>query len=292
MSDTLKKKMETVIHGYTEADLMKLHPSSLRSILRERTHHTIEVMIYRILDGKMNKPPVLGLQAKKVLDIWRKRGLPVNSPDIQWCIRYVEIADKLNAGHTVSLGTELPAPFSDTEMRTVKKLLYERRSIRQFTDKPVPEDMLNQIVQAGVMAPQGCNVGSTRFIVMRDPKQWKLVRSDIPIENGVMIVICTDMLVYNPEGIDERGWSPARFPHNIYFDAAAAADHMCLMAHALGLGACWLTHGEETQKKIREYFDLPETFTSRCHIIVGWPDEAPIKSGRSSIEDTIIEKGE
>ncbi len=280
--------MELVIHGYTEADLMKLHPSSLRSILRERTHHTIEVMIYRILNGEMSKPPNFGLQAKRVLDIWRKRGLPMNSPDIRWCVEYVELADKMNAGHTLRLEAELPTSFSDTEMRTVKKLLYERRSIRQFIDKPVPEQMVNEIIQAGLMAPQGCNVGSTRFIVMRNPEQWKLVRSDIPVDNGVIILVCTDMLVYNPEGIDDRGWSPARFPHNIYFDAAAAADHMCLMAHALGLGACWLTHGEETQKKIREYFGLPETFTSRCHIIVGWPGEAPIKSGRTSIEDAII----
>jgi nitroreductase len=60
------------------------------------------------------------------------------------------------------------------------------------------------------------------------------------------------------------------------------------MAHALGLGACWLTHGEETQKKIREHFGLPETFVSRCHIVLGWPDEAPIKSQRMSLDEAII----
>jgi len=65
---------------------------------------------------------------------------------------------------------------------------------------------------------------------------------------------------------------------------------MVLMAHALGLGACWLTHGPETQKKIQQYFGLPETFISRCHIILGWPDEAPIKSGRMKLKEAIIEK--
>lgn len=272
------------IHGYTKEELMKMDPAPLRAILHERTHHTIEVMIYRILKGKLKKPPDLGGQAKTLLDIWKKRGLPTDAPDLQWCVRYVELADRLNAGESVNLGTMLPEPFSDAEMAAVKKLLHERRSIRQFTAKPVPENMIREILRAGLAAPQGCNVGSTRFIVLRGCDEWRLVQSDIPIENGVMIVICQDMSVYKALRFDEH------VPQNIHYDAAAAADHMCLMAHALGLGACWLTHGEETQKRIREYFGLPETFVSRCHLIVGWPDEAPIKSERMSLDEVIIGK--
>jgi len=270
------------IYGYSKEELMKMDPASLRAILHERTHHTIEVMIYRILKGKLKKPPNFGIQAEFLLDIWKRRGLPTNTPDLQWCIRYVELADRLNSGEKPALDTRSTKPFSKAEMNTVKKLLYERRSIRQFTDKPVPESMIREILQAGLVAPQGCNVGSTRFIVLRSPEEWKLIQSDIPIDNGVMIVICQDMRVYRALKFDEH------VPQNIYYDAAAAADHMCLMAHALGLGACWLTHGEETQKKIREYFRLPETFVSRCHLIVGWPDEAPIKSERMSLDDVVI----
>jgi nitroreductase len=64
---------------------------------------------------------------------------------------------------------------------------------------------------------------------------------------------------------------------------------MLLMAHALGLGGVWLTHGEETQRRIREYFGLPETFVSRCHIFIGWPAEAPIKSARMRLEEVTLE---
>ncbi len=276
--------MPVKIHGYTEQELMKMDPAPLRAILHERTHHTIEVMIYRILRGKLKKPPRFGDDAKLLLDLWRRRGLPTDAPDLQWCIRYVGLAEKLNAGEKIDLNTKLPEPFSDAEMETVRKLLYERRSIRQFTDKPVPDGMIHEILHAGLIAPQGCNVGSTRFIVLRDPEEWKLVQSDIPIENGVVIVICQDMRVYKALRFDEY------VPQNIYYDAAAAADHMSLMAHALGLGACWLTHGEETQKKLRKYFGLPETFVSRCHLIVGWPDEAPIKSQRMSVNEAMVHK--
>jgi len=274
------------IHGYSRNELMEMDVDSLRGVLHERTHHTIEVMLYRILNGKLKKPPRFGFQAKILLDIWRERGLPIDTPDIQWCMKNIDIAEKLNAGEEVNLGTELPQPFEEEEITTVKKLLYERRSIRQFTKKQIPEKIIKEILYAGLMSPQGCNVDSRRFIILRNPEEWKLVQSDIPIENCVMILVCQDMRVYKTLRFDEY------VPQNIYFDAASAADHICLMAHALGLGACWLTHGEETQKRIREYFDLPETFVSRCHVIIGWPAEAPIKSQRMSLDDAIITKKE
>ena len=184
----------------------------------------------------------------------------------------------------MKLDTKLPEPFSEGEMRTVEKLLFERRSIRQFKDKPVPDEMIRKILHAGLMAPHGCNVCATRFIVLCDPEDWKMVRSDIPLENCVMIVVCQDLRMYQALGFDKA------VPQNLYFDAAAAADHICLMAHALGLGACWLTHGEETQRRLREHFGQPETFVSRCHIVVGWPDEATIKSQRMKLEEVIVEK--
>jgi len=272
----------TRICGYTIDELTKMDPPLLRAILRERTHHTIEVMIYAILEGKLKKPPGFGRQAKTVLDIWKRRGLPTAAPDLQWCTRYVKLADRLNEGKSVTLDTELPSPFSREEMKTVRKLFYERRSIRQFRDKHVPEKLVKEILFAGLMAPHGCNVCATRFIVLRKPEEWKLVRSDIPVKNGVMIIVCQDTRLYEVLKFDE--W----VPQNIYYDAAAAADHMCLMAHALGLGACWLTHGEETQKALRKHFNLPEYIVSRCHIIVGWPDEAPIKSVRMRLDEAII----
>lgn len=274
------------IHGLTEKELMMVDPVILRAIIHERTHHTIEVNMYRIMARKRGVPPNFGETAELLLDIWKRRGLPTDPPDIKWALNYIGLARMLRTGGELELDTELPEPFTEGEMRTVEKLLYGRRSIRQFKDKPVSDEMIQKILYAGLMAPQGCNVGTTRFVVLRDPEEWKLVRSDIPIENCVMIVVCQDMRMYRALRFDEY------VPQNIYYDAAAAADHICLMAHALGLGACWLTHGEETQRRLREHFGLPESFVSRCHIVVGWPDEAPIKSQRMGLDEVIIERVE
>ncbi len=271
------------VHGYSRGELMKMDVSSLRAILHERTHHGIEVYLYRILKGKMEKPKKYGAQARYLLNLWEERGLPTDTPDIQWCRWNIEAAEKLDRDERVDLGTRKPEPFTEDEMMTVKKLLYERRSIRQFRDEPVPESMIREVLYAGLMSPQGCNVDSRRFLILRTPEEWKLVSSDLPVENCVMILVLQDMRVYKTLRFDKR------VPQNIFYDAAAAADHICLMAHALGLGACWLTHGEETQTKIRSHFNLHEDLVSRLHIIVGWPDEAPVKSLRMSLDDAIIE---
>ena len=112
--------MDEKIRGYTKEDLMAMSVSELRALLHERTHHTIEVFLYRILKGKMRKPENFGSQAKMLLDIWKERGLPTNTPNLEWCMLNIETAEKLNAGEQVELDSKQPESFSEAEMKTVK----------------------------------------------------------------------------------------------------------------------------------------------------------------------------
>jgi len=272
----------STVHGYTEKQLMEMKPDDLRAIFHERTHHTVEVLIYRILNGTRKMPEDFGVVAEYLLGLWKKRGLPLDPPDIRWCIRYIDLATRIRNGEKVELEPSPWESFTEKEVETVERLIYGRKSIRQFKDKPVQDELIRRILKAGLYAPHGCNVGCTRFLVLRDPEEQKLVRSDIPIENCVMIVVLQELSMYKTLRFDEY------VPQNLYFDAGAAADHICLMAHALGLGSCWLTHGEETQKRLREHFNLSPTMTSRNHVIIGWPGEDTIKSERMSLDEAIL----
>jgi len=272
------------VHGYTEEQLMAMKPDDLRAVLHERTHHTVEVLIYRILKEGRGVPKDFGVVAEYLLGLWRRRGLPVDPPDIRWCAGYVEYAKRMREGKKVKLKPTPWESFTEEETGTIERLIYGRRSIRQFKPEPVPDELIRRVLRAGLYAPHGCNVGCTRFLVLRDPEEQRLVRSDIPIENCVMIVVLQELSMYKTLKFDEH------VPQNLYFDAAAAADHICLMAHALGLGSCWLTHGEETQRKLRDHFNLSPMMTSRNHIIVGWPDEETIKSERMSLDEAILNK--
>jgi nitroreductase len=270
------------VHGYTEDQLMSMKKDDLRAIFHERTHHTIEVYIYRILNNTYEIPKDFGAVAEKLLNIWKKRGFPINAPDIKWCIKYIEAAKKLRKNEDPKLETTPWESFSQNEANIVERLIYGRKSIRQFKPEPVPDHLIKRILKAGLYAPHGCNVGCTRFLVLRDPKEQNLVRSDIPIENCVMIVILQELSMYQILRFDKT------VPQNLFYDAGAAADHICLMAQALGLGSCWLTHGEETQKRLRKYFNLSPTMTSRNHVIIGWPNENTLKSERMDLDEAIL----
>ena len=76
----------------------------------------------------------------------------------------------------------------------------------------------------------------------------------------------------------------------------AAGDHMLLMAHALGLGAVWLSEIKETEKsedtgeKFKRAYGLPDFLEVDLHIAIGWASIASIKSARPSLEELIIQK--
>jgi len=69
------------------------------------------------------------------------------------------------------------------------------------------------------------------------------------------------------------------------YDCAAAADHMCLMAHALGLGAVWLSCTEKTAEAFRKKYGLPYHVKQALHIAVGWAASASIKSLRMPLSE-------
>jgi nitroreductase/predicted hydrocarbon binding protein len=271
---------------YTRDDLMTMDPVCLRALFRERIHHTIEVDLYPIILGKKRMRPNLGREPELILDVWRKRGFPENEPDLEWGKTYIEMAKKLRGGQNVTVSEPDPPVFSEKDMETVKKLIWERRSVRDWIPgKEIPDETIAQILEAGRAAPTGCNLEIVRFVVIRDPKDAKMVWSDIPtpMDSCVLIVVCYDKRIYETLGHDRL------IPHNQLYDCAAAADHMCLVAHALGLGAVWLTRTEKTAQIFKEKFHLPDYMEPALHIAVGWPAIHTVKSQRMPLKEMIIE---
>jgi len=270
---------------YTRDDLESIDPVGLRALFRERIHHTIEVHLRPILNGEKAVPPGFGRQPRLILDVWRARGLPEEGDDFDWGKRLLDLADRLGRGETVAIEETRPEPFPPAGIETVERLIRTRRSIRDWIPgRPIPDELIERILEAGRAAPTGCNLDIVRFVVIRDPEEAKMVWSDIPtpMDRCVLIVVCYDRRPYRTVGHDRV------VPHNMLFDCAAAADHMCLMAHALGLGACWLTRTQKTGKVFRSRYGLPDHIEPALHIAVGWPASGTIKSGRLPLRDMLI----
>lgn len=289
-----KTKLQYAFQEYSRDDLMDLAPEALGGILRERVHHMIEVPLYPTLLKWKGRPiPNFGEQAQLVFDVWRERGLPEDTPDIDWVNRYLAIAERIRAGEEPGVEEPLPEPFTEDEMAVVRKLMWERRSIRDWTDRPIPEEMIEQILEAGNVAPIGCNLGHLRFVVLTTPEEKAMIWSDISTKKaGAIIVICHDQRVARAICHDRL------VPQNPGFDAAAAGTQMLLMAHALGLGAVWLSELKETSKtkdtgeEFKKKYGLPDHLEVDLHIAVGWTAIGSVKSARPALADLVIRRHE
>ena len=99
--------------SYTRADLLEMDPVLLRSLLRERTHHSIECELYPILLGRKSLPKSFGLQVELILDVWQERGLSMEGDDLDWVMENVEAARQLRTGDKPEIVSDLPRPFDD-----------------------------------------------------------------------------------------------------------------------------------------------------------------------------------
>jgi len=287
-----RTKVRYTFKEHSKEDLMEMELEPLSGVLMERVHHMIEVPLYpTLLRWKDRAIKGFGMEAQLVFDVWQARGLPEDRPDIKWVKQHIEIAEQIRKGEKPTLSETLPAPFSPEELEVVRKLLYTRRSIRDWRNEEVPDEMIEQVLDAGRIAPIGCNLGHLRFVILKTPEEKQLIWSDISTKNAaVIIVICHDTRV--AEAVDQDTF----VPQNAGFDAAAAADHMLLMAHALGLGAVWLSELKETEKsedtgeKFRREYGLPDYYEVDMHIALGWTAIGSIKSARPPLKELVIQR--
>jgi nitroreductase len=150
-----------------------------------------------------------------------------------------------------------------------------RRSIRCFTDRPVKEEVLRKLVEAGIWAPNGGNWQTWRFVVVTETsmlKKIKMVSPGLLGDPPAMIAVCQDV----EEAMRKGGRIGAESVS--LMDTAMAAQNIMLVAHALGLGTCAIAsfHAEAVQRVLR----LPKRIAPQLLISVGYPKNKPNPPGR------------
>ena len=155
-------------------------------------------------------------------------------------------------------------------MNEVMNNILTRRSIRKFKDEPVPRELTEQVVQAGVWAPSGKNEQTWRFFVMSDANRLSGLFTAIGKAMGnpaytfygakTMIMVTCDR---------EAG--------NGIADGAAAMENMMLAAHSLGLGSCWINQlkfcGDDPDvRKLLDSYGVPTNHQVIGMVALGYPD--------------------
>ncbi len=265
--------------GKDREEMRQLDPDVLRSIIRERTHHTVEVVLYPAICGGGELSSGVGQQVRDLLEVWRERGLPEDLPDIQWSKDLLQAAEAVQEGREPDLELIGPCPYDEEEMGVVDDLIFSRRSIRKFTDEDVGEDIIDSLLEAALWAPHACNLQSLRFLVLRTEEELSLINFDVSGYRA-LIIAGQDSRIYEA--------NPHVPEHNRLLDCGAAVQNIVLMAHALGLGACWGTFREKQTRKVREHFDVAEYIDLVTCVALGWPDEKVVPPARMDTDEVLL----
>lgn len=145
--------------------------------------------------------------------------------------------------------------------------LYQRRSIRKFTEEPVPDSAVKELLKAAMHAPSAMNQQPWHFVVINDSD---LLNQIAEIQGGYLTMKKAPMaiLVCGEEGL-------AKLPQYWQQDCSAATENLLIAAQPLGLGVVWcgVYPTEEFVAKFRDILNIPETVTPFSLIGVGYPAE-------------------
>jgi nitroreductase len=130
----------------------------------------------------------------------------------------------------------------------VLEAIRDRRSIRRYQRKGVPDEKLMQVLESGRWAPSAHNSQPRKFIMIKDEKTRKELARIAPYgsflaEAPVAIAVVID---------------PSLSNHPVE-DGAAATQNMLLAAHALGLGSCWIgSYGSGYEDSAKRILGIPD----------------------------------
>ncbi|MBT7297863.1 MAG: nitroreductase family protein [Victivallales bacterium] len=149
--------------------------------------------------------------------------------------------------------------------------IFARRSVRRYTDQPVADDVVQDLLEAAMAAPSACAKDPWEFLVLRDPTRLAQVADLLP--NGPMLA--TAPLGFVACGDLER--AHAGELSYLLQDCSAAIQNLLLAASTLGLGAVWLgVHPrQERVDGLRELFQLPASILPISCIALGYPADTP-----------------
>jgi nitroreductase len=187
----------------------------------------------------------------------------------------------------------------------ITELLSKRFSVRKFQDKTIPDDVVQDMLEAGRLSPSGGNEQPWAFGVITDRNLIARIaviacQQEWIAKAPLLIVLCT-------VGVgDERGGRDIqkyRFP--AYTDAIEKIDqdlywalnqeehqtkiagtHMALVALEHSVGSCWVSRFDV--KRLAKLLNLPGGYMPSEILVLGYPEEKCKPTRKKEIDDVVF----
>jgi nitroreductase len=170
---------------------------------------------------------------------------------------------------------------------TVLEAIRMRRSVRAYSPRPIPEDVMQRMREALRSAPSACNIQPWRFIFVTEPR----LRQEIAraargqtwmAEAPVTVVAC---------GYPRLAYPRMGGKHSsLDIDIAIALDHLTLAAVAEGLGTCWI--GAFSEEQIKPLLGVPAEVRVVAMAPLGYPAAEglihPLEAGQRKPESEVF----
>lgn len=166
------------------------------------------------------------------------------------------------------------------ENNSIINQIHSRRSIRRFTDKPIQDENIMILLEAGIWAPSGLNNQPWMFSIIKD----EMVKNDIAQYTKYSRIIrdayCCIAVFYNrPVGYNRD---------KDIMSIGACIQNMLLAATSLGIGSVWLGEILAMKEDVRKTLGIGEEQELMAVVALGYPNEQP-KSNRKPLQEFIID---
>jgi nitroreductase len=164
----------------------------------------------------------------------------------------------------------------------------KRRSIRSYKDAPVPREIIDKILNAGVWAPSGMNLQPWHFTIIENrdiinklsKRTIELVSSSMPLPEDLQAAFKSgkDVVFYGAPLLILISAQKKEDWRTVYLlDCGLAAENMFLTARQEGLGSCFIGFASflNQDPKILSEVGIPEGHELVAPLIFGYPEEAP-----------------
>jgi len=139
-----------------------------------------------------------------------------------------------------------------------------RKSIRNYKDRPIPKDMLQELVDAARFAPSARGVQAWEFVIVTNPETLKKLGG----------------LIENARFISSAKACVAVFSGDTKYyleDGCAATENILIAAAALGIGSCWVAGDKKPYcGEVAGLLSAPDSLKLVSLIALGYPEDKNI----------------